>query len=150
MVKILFIALILAVVIWVGVVGYSIYRMPNIDEASRETFAMINAERVASGIQPLRWDDTLAISSKDWSSDMSSNGYRHSSDAGIQYAENIFWCFGSSRELYWAWFDSAPHRAIYMNKYCTRGAVGIYRTEVKVLGIPIFASGTFGTLQVSP
>jgi hypothetical protein len=101
---------------------------------ARDVFARINDERVARGVAPLAWDDSLAAGATAWSKEMASGGYRHGW-VGAGIGENIHHPLGTcdddvcsyptSGVLHHDWMQSQGNRDNIVEPGYVLGGVGI-------------------------
>jgi uncharacterized protein YkwD len=111
--------------------------IPQTSSAERELFESANQERVAQGLQPLRWDAALATAARDHAVQMAQRNtlsHQFSGEPPLQdrarlagarfteIAENV--AEGPSAEgIHQSWMHSPPHRANLLDRELT--AIGI-------------------------
>ena len=116
-------------------------------KASRVTLCLLNQERAARGVRPLRADSKLARAARGHARDMVAQRYfSHDSRSGASFStrikrtgwtrsrrsytmgENIGWGGGSlstPREMVRAWMHSAGHRANILDRCFKQIGIGI-------------------------
>lgn len=102
----------------------------------QETLGLLNAQRAAAGLRPLRLDPTLSLAARGHAADMVANGYfAHDSPSGDglvdrvrgagwltgrprwQLGETLAWGVGplaSPAAIVDAWMNSPPHRHVIL------------------------------------
>jgi uncharacterized protein YkwD len=118
------------------------------DADAAEIFSLVNRERAAAGLPPFTWDPHLAAMATDWSTNMSSQGFRHrdnstvSLPASVTYrGENIAWGLRTPIVgLHQGLMDSPGHRANLLSTSSNRIGIGV----VKV-GEETWVTQNFGT-----
>ncbi len=105
------------------------------DRLAREVYDMVNDERRQRGLDPVRWDERLAILARDWSHEMRATGYRHrdlsTTDDMRGYGgysgigENIAMGQTTAGEVHRGWMRSDGHRANILNPDYDRLGIGI-------------------------
>jgi len=96
----------------------------DVTKTAHHTFELINQERKASGITPLKWDSKLEDLAIAHSQYMAQSGdFNHSDNP---YTENIAegGC-SNANDLYDLWRISSLHHANYMNSSLRYCAIGI-------------------------
>ncbi|HUW83556.1 MAG TPA: CAP domain-containing protein [Phycisphaerae bacterium] len=111
------------------------------DEWAREVIDLVNAERVAEGMAPLRADGTLAEMAEDYACEMvegeffahenpdtgSTPGTRADDHGYVYYevGENLAVGYDSPEDVMVAWMDSPGHRANILHDSYTELGVGV-------------------------
>jgi uncharacterized protein YkwD len=117
--------------------------IPQTSSAERELFESANRERVAQGLQPLRWDAALAIAARDHAVQMAQRNqlsHQFSGEPPLQdrarlagarfteIAENV--AEGPSAEgIHQSWMHSPPHRANLLDRELTAIGVAVVATS---------------------
>jgi len=106
-----------------------------IEDVEKETFNLINQERIQAGLNPIIWDENLHSGARSWSETMQIKGnlYHDVSGVNTQYfAECIYgasWSrYRTPEQSVEAWMNSSGHRTILMGAYRI-GAVGIAKNN---------------------
>ena len=131
---------------------------------ARTTLCLLNAERHANALRPLRFSRPLAAAARGHSADMvqrryfshtapegagvlqriRSTGYLHSAKRW-RLGENLGWGTGSAaspRAIVRAWMNSPPHRAAILNGSYRQAGIGI------ASGVPLAARSGGATYTV--
>ncbi len=117
-------AIVIFISFWMICTTYTVNQYYNSDEIAKDTFNLINSERVSQGKLPLIWDENMAKQAKEYSIYMATIDELVHSNMG--YGENIaMGGVSNSQELYDLWKNSPPHHANYMSSQYKRGAIGI-------------------------
>ena len=103
----------------------------SIKEMELEVMTLANEERLARGISPLTWDDTLHSIAREHSGEMAERGELFHSSMNEPYAEN---CWGGSSGSAWyfnasdivnGWMESDKHRTWLLCPHIEHVGVGI-------------------------
>jgi uncharacterized protein YkwD len=100
-----------------------------------EVARLVNLERAARGLQPLKISGRLMLDARGWSQNQASRRRMYHSRMG--YGENVAYGQSSPREVMTAWMNSRGHRNNILNSRYTTIGVGavtngrtIYWTQV--------------------
>lgn len=98
-------------------------------QAAAVSLAQLNATRANVGLPPLTLDSTMSTFATNWSTEMISSGFRHSSGP---YGENIAWHSNgnmspeqAAQHFNSAWVDSPGHYANMTNDRYTHVGIGL-------------------------
>lgn len=106
---------------------------------ARHIFDRVNAERAKRGLEPVAWNEDLAVVARQWSKEMSRTGrFEHQDTRALlqrdrlsgfaAIGENIFRATGSvsAGRIHAGWMRSDGHRANVVNPGWNRVGVGVY------------------------
>jgi uncharacterized protein YkwD len=114
-----------------------------VSSAERDLFALINRDRQAQGLRPLRWDDNLTTAARQHSQEMARHGAlshqfpgepslsTRARQSGVHYAwlsENVDQGH-DSRSLNDQWMNSPPHRGNILDKDMDSVGVGVVESR---------------------
>jgi uncharacterized protein YkwD len=98
----------------------------------REIVDLLNAERAAAGLEPVRVDARLTHGARSWATTMATGGaFTHESEGG--YSENIAYGYADAAEVHEAWMSSPGHRGNRL-----RGGVEAYGIGVRAAGTTLY------------
>jgi len=109
----------------------------SINAALSEAFALVNAQRTASGLPALAWSDGLASAAQVRAQEITSY-FSHTRPDGsswwtvnstLQYGENLAKLYQSSSSVVDAWMNSPTHRANIMDSNFATIGMAIYQTS---------------------
>ena len=114
----------------------------------RETFRLINSERVKQRLQPLEWDEQVADLARDYSRQMARQGFFGHYDARgrtvvdratekrvrgwSKIGENLFMCDeidGFERQAVRGWLRSPTHRRNMFDREWSATGIGVFRSN---------------------
>jgi uncharacterized protein YkwD len=103
------------------------------DADTAEVFALVNDARIAAGLAPFSWDPHLATMAVDWSTNMSTQGFRHRENSTVSlpstvryHGENIAWGLRTPVSgLHQSLMDSPGHRANLLSTKSSRIGIGV-------------------------
>lgn len=90
----------------------------------RQIVDMLNAERTAAGLRPVRVDARLTHGARAWATTMARGGaFAHESEGG--FSENIAYGYADAAEVHDAWMASAGHRDNRLRPGLTSYGIGV-------------------------
>lgn len=90
----------------------------------RQIADMLNAERTAAGLRPVRVDARLTHGARAWATTMARGGaFAHESEGG--FSENIAYGYADAAEVHDAWMASAGHRDNRLRPGLTSYGIGV-------------------------
>lgn len=106
-----------------------------IEDVEKETFNLINQERIKAGLNPIIWDENLHNGARAWSETMQAEGNLYHDVSGVYtqyFAECVYgasWSgYRTPEQTVEAWMNSSGHRSILMGSYRI-GAIGIAKDK---------------------
>lgn len=125
------------------------------EESARYLFDRANHERMANGLQPLKWENALALAAVRHAERMAGSGsisHQYADEPGLQerfgaegarfsaVAENVA-LSGSASSIHEQWMHSAGHRANILDANMTELGVGVVKVGGGMYAVEDFAHG---------